>query len=457
MADLSMDMLPEAENINESDLSLLFQGGVTKKVLGSTLIRWLTAMADGHGGIQSIVKKGTSGLVDTYRITLADTTTFDFTVTNGRSITKIEKTKTVGLVDTYTITYNDGTSSTFTITNGAKGDKGDTPHIWIRYASQEPTDSSHSFGVLPDDWMGQAVNYDDTAPTDWEEYTWFKIKGEKGNTGDPATIVSQSIRYLSSDSGTIIPSGDWQESIPVVTQGNYLWTRVILTYNTGSPVVSYSVSRMGLDGSGSVSSVAGISPGPDGDVALTAENVGALPTTGGTMIGGIDMNGQALSGLNDPISNDQAATKGYVDSLGNEVADVKTTAEDALPKSGGTMTGPIAMGSNRITGVGTPTGSADAATKSYVDNKRETFFLTIGTIWDGSSAPYTQSVAITGILATDMPHVTPRYAADPTTALAQREAWGMIADAEAAAGSITFRCLEDKPTTAIPVQVEVIR
>lgn len=43
----------------------------------------------------------------------------------GQSIKKIEKTSTSGLVDTYTITLTDGTTSTFTVTNGEKGDKGD--------------------------------------------------------------------------------------------------------------------------------------------------------------------------------------------------------------------------------------------------------------------------------------------------------------------------------------------
>jgi hypothetical protein len=38
-----------------------------------------------------------------------------------------------------------------------------------------------------------------------------------------------------------------------------------------------------------------------------------------------------------------------------------------LSLSGGTMTGAIAMGTNKITGLGTPTSSTDAATKNYVD------------------------------------------------------------------------------------------
>lgn len=81
-------------------------------------------------GIASITKVGTSGLVDTYRITYTDGNTHDYTVTNGakgdtgNGIATIAKTSTSGLVDTYTITYTNGTTSTFTVTNGAKGDTG---------------------------------------------------------------------------------------------------------------------------------------------------------------------------------------------------------------------------------------------------------------------------------------------------------------------------------------------
>jgi hypothetical protein len=38
-----------------------------------------------------------------------------------------------------------------------------------------------------------------------------------------------------------------------------------------------------------------------------------------------------------------------------------------LPKSGGTMTGAIAMGAQKITNLGAPTATTDAATKAYVD------------------------------------------------------------------------------------------
>ena len=313
MADKSVGELISAQSVTPTDMFVLEQNGTAKKLTGQVLENWLVSFADGHGGIQSIKKLSTSGLVDTYRITLADTTTFDFVVTNGRGITGISKTSTSGLMDTYTISYNNGTTSKFTVTNGAKGDKGDNSYVWIKYASQEPTESSNSMGDIPDDWIGIYSGNASTAPTDWKQYKWYKIKGEKGDIGIPATLVSTEIVYQSSGSGTIIPSGAWSASIPVVAQGKYLWKRTTRKFNSGEPEVSYDVNRMGIDGSGSVSSVAGVSPDTTGNVTLTAADVGALAVSGGDVTGAINMNGQPISGLNDPTEESQAARKGYVD------------------------------------------------------------------------------------------------------------------------------------------------
>lgn len=347
MADKAITELVAAEQITATDLFVLQQNNTAKKLPAQVLLNWLTAAADGHGGIQSIVKLSTSGLVDTYRITLADTTIFDFVVTNGRAISSITqtevngltrtytiafndgssetfsvadgrgiqsflKTSTEGLVDTYTVTYNDGTRDAFTVKNGEKGDKGDNAYIWVKYASQEPTAGSHSFGDVADNWIGVYSGASATAPTDWQQYEWFKIKGEQGDTGNPATLNSSAVEYQVSDSGTIVPSGAWSASVPVVAQGKYLWTRITHTFNTGSPVVSYSVARMGLDGSGSVSSVADISPDEYGNVPLTAADLHALPNTGGDLTGELRMNGQPIRGLNAPTANDQAANMGFV-------------------------------------------------------------------------------------------------------------------------------------------------
>lgn len=388
------------------------QDGAAKKLTGQILLNWLTAAADGHGGISSVVLKSVSGLTKTYRITLADETTFDFPVSDGRGITGIDLASTSGLVKTYRISYNDNTTSTFTVTNGAKGDKGDTPTVWIRYASQEPTAASHNFGVLPDDWMGICSNYDAAAPTDWTQYQWYKIKGEKGDTGNPATLAASIIGYQVSDSGTVTPSGDWLYDVPTVAQGKYLWTRIMIGFNTGNPFAFYSVSRMGIDGTGAVSTVCGVAPNSSGNVNLSASDVGALAASGGEVTGDIvvngtiDMRAHRITSLADPVSVDDAVHKDYVDTALNGVKTVSVSAT-----------------------------------------------LTVAG-WTGS-APYVQSVTITGMTDAKKAMAYPVYGSDTSANIALKEACGMVSFASRSGSVLTFTCLEDKPTVNIPITVEV--
>lgn len=87
------------------------------------------------------------------------------------------------------------------------------------------------------------------------------------------------VTYQVGTSGTTPPSGNWLDAVPTVQQGQYLWTRVMQIFSNGDPLASYSVSRFGIDGSGSVSSVNGVLPDASGNVVLDAEKVGARPDT----------------------------------------------------------------------------------------------------------------------------------------------------------------------------------
>lgn len=313
MADKAISELVAAKSVTPDSLFVLQQDNTAKKLTAQVLENWLLSFAEGHGGIQTHGLIKTEGLVKTYRFTFADQTYMDFDVVDGRGVKSVKPTSTNGLVVTYTITYNDSTTDTFTVTNGAKGDKGDNANIWIKYASQKPTAGSHNFGDIPDAWIGIASGHIAEAPTDWQQYTWYQWKGEKGDTGDPATLISSEVTYQVGDSGTIIPSGAWGSSIPNVPQGKYLWTREVTRFNTGNPITKYSVARFGIDGTGSVSSVSNISPDETGNVPLQASDIGALPETGGDLLGELNMNGKPISGLNPPTEVDQATNKGYVD------------------------------------------------------------------------------------------------------------------------------------------------
>ena len=79
---------------------------------------------------------------------------------------------------------------------------------------------------------------------------------------------------------------------------------------------------------------------------------------------------------------------------------------------------------------------------------------TIGTSWTGSSAPYTQTISVSGVTANDKPIICPVYSTTNSTAIAQQQAWNMIGKITTNNGSITVTCFEEKPTTAIPIQIK---
>lgn len=79
---------------------------------------------------------------------------------------------------------------------------------------------------------------------------------------------------------------------------------------------------------------------------------------------------------------------------------------------------------------------------------------TITTTWAGSSAPFTQTITVTGLTANDRPVISPVYSATLATALLEKEAWNLIGKIETAANGIVVTCFEDKPVTAVNIQIK---
>ena len=80
--------------------------------------------------------------------------------------------------------------------------------------------------------------------------TWSKINaGDKGDTG--VGIKSTTVWYGVSDSASTQPSDDsWQSTIPVVVEGEYLWTRTVTDYtdDTIPETITYTYAKQGVKG-----------------------------------------------------------------------------------------------------------------------------------------------------------------------------------------------------------------
>lgn len=69
-----------------------------------------------------------------------------------------------------------------------------------------------------------------------------------GQNGTSVTVKSTSVTYQVGSSGTTKPTGTWNADIPSVGNGQYLWTKTIVTYSDGKSTTSYSVSYKGTNG-----------------------------------------------------------------------------------------------------------------------------------------------------------------------------------------------------------------
>ena len=101
-------------------------------------------------------------------------------------------------------------------------------------------------------WTKTVINYTTGSPT--TSYSVSKIgeKGATGATGAPGSdgrgISSTVVTYQAGSSGTTVPTGSWQSTVPTVSAGQYLWTKTVINYTSGDPTTSYSVGRMGTNG-----------------------------------------------------------------------------------------------------------------------------------------------------------------------------------------------------------------
>ena len=73
--------------------------------------------------------------------------------------------------------------------------------------------------------------------------------GPQGPTGATGKgVKSAAVTYQVGTSGTTVPTGSWVAAVPAVSQGQFLWSRTIVTYPDSTTSTVYSVSYYAKDG-----------------------------------------------------------------------------------------------------------------------------------------------------------------------------------------------------------------
>ena len=115
-------------------------------------------------------------------------------------------------------------------------------------------------------WTKTVWTYTDNSSETGYSVTYISKDGNNGNDGiagkDGVGILTTTITYAGSTSGTTAPTIGWTATVPTVEAGSYLWTKTVWAYTDNTSETGYSVAKMGSNGA--------IGPqGPQGNTGAT--------------------------------------------------------------------------------------------------------------------------------------------------------------------------------------------
>jgi hypothetical protein len=174
------------------------------------------------------------------------------------------------------------------------------------------------------------------------------------------TLTSPTVSGLYLSDGSIVVEGATANDHETTLQFTDPTEDRTITFKNESGTVAFTADIPSLSGYVTESGTQTLS-----NKTLTSPLVSGLSITDGSIV------------VEGATANDHETTLSFTDptadrtiTFKDETGTVAFTADvdTRLATAGGTMTGAIAMGTNKITGLGTPTDGTDAATKNYVDS-----------------------------------------------------------------------------------------
>lgn len=208
--------------------------------------------------------------------------------------------------------------------DGTDGEDGTSAYVYIRYASNSPTQDS-DMQTSPGPWIGICSTDSDTAPTTYTSYTWYKIKGENGNDGANAyTFIKYSAEQPTQDSDMKDTADAWMgiysgtSSTAPTAYTNYTWYKI--KGEDGSVANAYGTTiAMAADDATKIATAIGTKAGKP--LNPTSGNLAALDGYGDLTDSGHSWN--EVTGDQIPITEDAASTvQDYVDDYMLDIASV---------------------------------------------------------------------------------------------------------------------------------------
>lgn len=145
-------------------------------------------------------------------------------------------------------------SPTATVDGDAIATKNDTiSNVDVEYASgtSNTTPPTSGWATTAPDWQEGRYIWQRTVTTMQDGTQNISdptcIQGAAGQSGESVTITSNTTTYAVSVSGTETPT-EWQDTIPDIQPGQYLWSKTETVFSDGKTSVSYGVSYQGENG-----------------------------------------------------------------------------------------------------------------------------------------------------------------------------------------------------------------